>query len=88
LAGLKLGQEVEVGIDAEGGGLRKYPGNIIHIAEQAEFTPKIIQTREERINMVYALKISVKNDGYLKIGMPGEVYFHQEDQSLTNTEKQ
>lgn len=88
LAGLKLGQEVEVGIDAAGGGLRRYPAHIIHIAEQAEFTPKIIQTREERINMVYAIEISVKNDGFLKIGMPGEVYFHQEDQSLTNTEKQ
>ncbi len=88
LTGLKLGQEVEVGIDAAGGGIKKYPGKIIHIAEQAEFTPKIIQTREERINMVYALKISVKNDGYLKIGMPGEVYFHQKEISLTNTEKQ
>jgi HlyD family secretion protein len=45
------------------------------ISSSAEFTPKIIQTREERVNLVYAIKIRVPNDGRLKIGMPGEVVF-------------
>jgi HlyD family secretion protein len=50
-------------------------GKVGWISESAEFTPKIIQTKEERVNMVYAIKIRVKNDGSLKIGMPGEVRF-------------
>jgi HlyD family secretion protein len=49
-----------------------------------EFTPKIIQTREERVNMVYAIKISVKNDGRLKIGMPGEVTFRNKKKVTAN----
>jgi HlyD family secretion protein len=50
-------------------------GTISWVSESAEFTPKIIQTKEERVNMVYAVKVLVKNDGSLKIGMPGEVNF-------------
>ena len=54
---------------------QKLSGKVSWISSQAEFTPKIIQTKEERVNMVYAVKIRVKNDGSLKIGMPGEANF-------------
>ena len=54
---------------------RTYEGTIYWISPEAEFSPKIIQTKEERVNLVYAVKIRVKNDGSLKIGMPGEVEF-------------
>jgi len=50
-------------------------GTVSWVAGEAEFTPKIIQTRRERVNLVYAVKIRVKNDGCLKIGMPGEANF-------------
>ena len=50
-------------------------GVISWISDKAEFTPKIVQTKEERVNLVYAVKVTVKNDGALKIGMPGEVRF-------------
>ena len=53
----------------------KLNGVISWISASAEFTPKIIQTKEERVNMVYAVKVKVQNDGSLKIGMPGEVNF-------------
>ena len=53
--------------------IKKYEGTITWISDKAEFTPKTIQTREERANLVYANKVKVKNDGYLKIGMYGEV---------------
>jgi len=53
--------------------MREYEGKITWISPKAEFTPKTIQTRDERANLVYAIKISVKNDGFLKIGMYGEV---------------
>ena len=51
------------------------PGKVTWLAGRSEFTPKIIQTREERVNLVYAVKVEVPNDGRLKIGMPGEVIF-------------
>lgn len=73
LPALKLGQQVQVQIDAPNGGLRSLPGRVSWISPKAEFTPKTIQTREERINLVYAFKVRVYNDGSLKIGMPGEV---------------
>lgn len=73
LAYLHIGQEVSVKIDA-GEGLKSYPGEVSWISESAEFTPKIIQTKEERVNLVYAVKIKVKNDGSLKIGMPAEMW--------------
>ena len=54
--------------------MKSYSGTISWIASQAEFTPKIIQTKEERVNLVYAAKVKVKNDGSLKIGMPAEMW--------------
>ncbi|MCF8369012.1 MAG: HlyD family efflux transporter periplasmic adaptor subunit [Bacteroidales bacterium] len=75
LAHLKIGQEVEVLVDDDARTNRSLSGHISWISESAEFTPKIIQTKEERVNMVYAVKVRVKNDGTLKIGMPGEVNF-------------
>lgn len=73
LPSVKLGQHVTVLIDDAKNGYKKYPGIISWISDEAEFTPKTIQTREERANLVYAMKVRVKNDGYLKIGMYGEV---------------
>ncbi len=75
LPGIKIGQQTKVLIDDGKGGLKELPGVITWISAQAEFTPKIIQTRDERQNLVYAVKIKVKNDGSIKIGMPGEVKF-------------
>lgn len=75
LGNIRLGQEVKVAIDAPDGGLREFPGKITWISSKAEFTPKIIQTKDERVNLVYAVKVVVENDGSLKIGMPGEVFF-------------
>ncbi len=70
---IRIGQDVSIQIDSAANGYRKYPGTITWIADKAEFTPKTIQTKEERANLVYALKIRVENDGYLKIGMYGEM---------------
>jgi len=75
LPNVKLGQKVKVFIDKTEESNEELEGEIIWISDQAEFTPKIIQTKEERVNMVYAVKVRVKNDGRLKIGMPGEVVF-------------
>jgi HlyD family secretion protein len=72
LASIKVGQEVNVTIDDKEG-TKPYKGKISWISSSAEFTPKIIQTKEERANLVYAVKVLVKNDGSLKIGMPAEV---------------
>jgi HlyD family secretion protein len=66
---------VQVKVDDGKGGFRTNRGNITWISDKAEFTPKTIQTKDERANLVYAIKISVLNDGYLKIGMYGEVLF-------------
>ncbi len=75
LASVKIGQKVTVSIDQGDSKMKNLSGNIEWISSQAEFTPKIIQTREERVKLVYAVKIRVQNDGSLKIGMPGEVKF-------------
>ena len=75
LSQIKLGQQVTVRTDAGKGEYRTYQGEIIWISQKSEFTPKTIQTKSERANLVYAIKIKVKNDGYLKIGMYGEVLF-------------
>ena len=75
LTQIKLGQQVTVRTDAGEGAQRTYEGEITYIANKAEFTPKTIQTKSERANLVYAIKVKVKNDGYLKIGMYGEVVF-------------
>lgn len=73
LAGLKLGQRVKVTADYGGGTTRDYDGTIVFIATENEFTPKTIQTDDSRANLVYAVKIAVKNDGSLKIGLHGKV---------------
>lgn len=72
---IQLGQQVEVLIDRERTANQSLTGKVSWISPEAEFTPKIIQTKEERVKLVYAVKVSVKNDGRLKIGMPGEVNF-------------
>ncbi|GGA73627.1 membrane protein [Flavobacterium palustre] len=72
---LKIAQKVNVKIDAEKE-MKSYQGTISWISPSAEFTPKVIQTKEERVNLVYAVKIKVKNDGSLKIGMPAEMWIH------------
>lgn len=69
---LKIGQQVTVRTDGPDGSLKSWPGAVSWIASEAEFTPKTIQTREERVQQVYAVKIRVANNGSLKIGMPGE----------------
>jgi HlyD family secretion protein len=73
LSQVKTGQEVEVRIDQGSSAYKKYNGTISWISSKSEFTPKTIQTKNERANLVYAIKVRVKNDGYLKIGMYGEV---------------
>ena len=75
LTQLKMGQQVNVYADSGDKDRRKYTGKVTWISNKAEFTPKTIQTRDERANLVYAVKISVKNDGYIKRGMYGDVSF-------------
>ncbi len=75
LPGIKQGQQVEVLIDADKKTNRKLSGVVSWISPKAEFTPKIIQTKEERVNLVYGIKVRVSNDGSLKIAMPAEVNF-------------
>ena len=75
LPNVKLGMSVEVIIDESEVENQSLSGKITWISSEAEFTPKIIQTKEERVKLVYAVKVAVKNDGTLKIGMPGEVVF-------------
>lgn len=77
LPNIKLGQEVQVRIDQGKKDYKSYPGTITWISDKSEFTPKTIQTKNERANLVYAIKVRVKNDGYLKIGMYGEMLIHQ-----------
>ncbi|MEP1093864.1 MAG: HlyD family efflux transporter periplasmic adaptor subunit [Cyclobacteriaceae bacterium] len=78
LSNVKIGQEVGVKIDSDSD-MKSYAGTITWIASEAEFTPKIIQTKEERVALVYAVKISVENDGSLKIGMPAEMWLQDSD---------
>ena len=73
LAHINIGQEVTVIADFGGDEQYEYPGKIIWIAQESEFTPKSIQTQDSRANLVYAVKIAVKNDGRLKLGQYGEV---------------
>jgi HlyD family secretion protein len=76
LSQVKLGQIVSLFADF-GSNSKEYSGTIIWISDKSEFTPKTIQTKNERANLVYAVKISVKNDGYLKLGMYGQVKFNE-----------
>jgi HlyD family secretion protein len=75
LGKIKTGQTCTVRIDNGEKGYSSYPGTISYISEKAEFTPKIIQTKEGRVILVYAVNIDVMNDGTLKSGMPGEAIF-------------
>lgn len=74
LTQIKIGKAVKVMIDTNEG-LKEIAGTVEWVSPEAEFTPKIIQTREERVKLVYAVKIRVPNDGSLKLGMPGEIKF-------------
>jgi HlyD family secretion protein len=78
LSAIRISDRVEVRIDSADGGYLEYPGQIYWVSDQAEFTPKVIQTRKERVNLVYAVKARVKNDGRIKIGMPGELFLVNE----------
>ena len=75
LTSVRLGQPVKVYTDQGAKNYKLYEGQIYWISDKSEFTPKTIQTKDERANLVYAVKIRVKNDGYLRIGMYGEVKF-------------
>lgn len=75
LPDIKIGQEVTVLTDSSSQDFKTYKGTVEWVSNKAEFTPKTIQTQDERANLVYAVKIKVPNDGYLKIGMYGEVKF-------------
>lgn len=76
LTQIKTGQNLKVLVDAGNGNQQEFSGKVRWISPKAEFTPKVVQTREERVNLVYAVKIDVPNpDGLLKIGMPAEVTF-------------
>lgn len=75
LSTIKLGQEAEIRIDVKDEKYKSFQGKVIWISPKAEFTPKMIQTKNERVNLVYAVKIAFENDGSAKIGMPGDVTF-------------
>jgi HlyD family secretion protein len=75
LTTVKIGQTVTVFSDLGEDDRKEYAGTVSRISDKAEFTPKTIQTRDERANLVYAVKIAVKNDGYIKKGMYGEIKF-------------
>ena len=75
LNSIKIGQAVTAFADYGESDSHAYEGRITWISSKAEFTPKTIQTRDERANLVYAIKISIKNDGLVKDGMYGEVKF-------------
>lgn len=78
IGSLRIGQDCKVRIDDGEKGYRTFPGTITYISGKAEFTPRIIQTKEERVTLVYAVTIEVGNDGSIKSGMPGEAIFGNE----------
>lgn len=75
LTSIKLKQEAEIFVDYGNDEIKTYKGHIVWISDKAEFTPKTIQTADERANLVYAIKVHIKNDGYLKLGMYAEIKF-------------
>jgi len=75
LGSIKVGQDCTVRIDDGKKAYKSFTGKISYISEKAEFTPKIIQTKEERVTLVYAVNVELNNDGTMKSGMPGEVIF-------------
>ena len=76
LQNIKVGQQAKVFADYGDGQRKEYDGTISWISSRSEFTPKSILTDDERADLVYALKVAVKNDGFIKIGMYGEVKFN------------
>ena len=76
LKDIKIGQKVKVFADYGDGQKKEYEGRVSWISSRSEFTPKTIQTDDERADLVYAIKVAIKNDGYVKIGMYGEVKFN------------
>lgn len=74
LATIKHNQQVTVSFDFNDT-KKEIPGRISWVSSESEFTPKIIQTKKERVNLVYAIKVAIENDGFIKLGMPGEVNF-------------
>jgi HlyD family secretion protein len=82
LADMAIGQKVIVEIDQDKDSNQQLEGEISWVSDRAEFTPKTIQTKEERVNLVYAIKVKVNNEeGILKIGMPGEVFFNNRSEN-------
>ena len=79
LSQIKIGQEVEVLFDKDKKSNQSAKGVISWISSSAEFTPKIIQTKDERVDLVYAIKVRIKNDGRIKIGMPGEIRWQKSE---------
>ena len=75
LKDIKVGQQAKVFADYGDGQKKEYAGTVSWISSKSEFTPKTILTEDERADLVYAIKVSIKNDGYVKIGMYGEVKF-------------
>ena len=75
LSDVRLNQDVEIRIDSQKEKVKKFNGKVAWISPKAEFTPKMIQTKNDRVNLVYAVKVSFTNDGSAKIGMPGDVVF-------------
>ena len=75
LGSIKTGQSCTVRVDEGEKGYKTFQGTVSYISGKAEFTPKIIQTKEERVTLVYAVIIDVRNDGTIKSGMPGEAIF-------------
>jgi len=75
ISAVKIGQTVDVLVDKNKEENYSLKGKVTWVSSQSEFTPKIIQTKEERVKLVYAVKVKVANDGRLKIGMPGEIRF-------------
>lgn len=75
LSNIKLGQSVKVFADFGGDNVHEYEGTVEWISGKSEFTPKNIQTSDERENLVYAVKVAVKNDGYIKLGMYGGIRY-------------
>ena len=81
LSSISIDQDVNVYIDKNEKEYYQYPGTISWISDKAEFTPKSIQTKNERSNLVYACKVRVKNDGKIKIGMYGELSFNNSNET-------
>lgn len=76
MVGLRVGDPVRVFAKLGGGQEREYRGKIAWIASEAEFVPKTVQTEDDRDNLVYAVRVHVENDGFLRIGMYADVKFN------------